>query len=297
MTKRISLVIVLILSILTLGGCASGGYVFTVLSNEQVLESFYIELDEDVITEGGYIYDDAETEVLNTFNSIISNLIINFTDVDHGLTSLEDYTIEQRILEDIGYAEVEDNVVKVTFVFESIADYKLFYNYDESTASEPNVVIEDNIFFIKTTTVTSNYFNGADTSSLATAFLDYFNDGTTIFTLEDIDFTHTYATADTHLHSNADRVYMYEGLKVHEWDIPNDNYSIEREFYEYSIVTVWWYLLALFLTFIFIIVMIITHFGQTVYESVSNKAQKEQDKEQFIARDKIRKDIEKEEGF
>ena len=259
MQKKIVAILVLMFAIFTFSGCAKGNYSINIYDNGRIVETFYVQLNKNAIELAGYDYIEVQEEILNKFEDVRNNLIQSFNASTNDLTILQ----KNQIRNGIRMPSVENNIIGVSFVFDNMEPYsgyevyKLFYGVVDDDEEDDNKVIEDNLFFKKITTTSQTVFKNTDTSTLASELIAYFSDpqnGDLVFTLTDIEFSYSYATASTKLYSNADRVYRTSGgLKVHEWDVPNNNYNMEIEFYQYQIVSTWWYVLALVLTTLFII--------------------------------------------
>ncbi|MGD9901301.1 MAG: hypothetical protein AB7S44_02055 [Spirochaetales bacterium] len=274
MIKKFSAILILIFSVFSLAGCADAFYQVNVYDNGSILEGFYVELDEAQIVAAGYTYGDVLTEVESSFQTVRSNLVNAFINRDDGLTIFEKNVIMQGIRNYV----VSDNIVSISFLFDSYTNYRYFYGQLEEPEPDPeNTIVEDKIFYIKTTTISHTAFNNVGSSSLTASLLDYFSDpanGTETFDLSDVNFTYSYATASTKIRSNADRVYYSSnGLKVHEWSVPSDNLDMQIEFYEYQIVPLWWYVGALVLTGVFIAFLFVKYKAQNYIENKKNNIQ------------------------
>jgi hypothetical protein len=274
MFKKLSSLFIIFLIVLSLAGCASGGYEISQYSDGRILESFYVTLNQNAIELAGYDYQEVEQEVFDKFLEVRNNLATNFTNADNGLNIFQK---EQFINEHIRVPSIENKTIGVSFLFDNYDDYKLFYNIVDEGEEPENKTVEDKIFFIKTTTTTATVFKNTQSSSLADELLAYFSDplnGNIIYDFSDIDFSYSYATKSSKLRSNADRTfYTSGGLKVHSWDVPQNNYDFEIEFYEYQIVSTWWYVLALALTFVFIIAVVARHRYEIIIETKAKKVQ------------------------
>jgi hypothetical protein len=259
MLKKTYTLLIMIIIVISFTGCANGGYAISTYSDGRVNESFYIELNQVTIELGGYNYEQVKTQVLTAFESIRTNLVDNFNNSENELNAIQKmHFVNQHIR----MPSIENNIIGISFLFDSYNDYKLFYGVDtqEDDQDPSNTITEDNIFYIKKTSITKTIFNNTNNSTLATELLNYFSGepyGSEVFTMEDLNLSYSYATHSTKLRSNADLIYnTASGLKVHEWQVPSNNYSFEIEFYEYKIVSSWWYVLALVLTAVFTITLL-----------------------------------------
>ena len=267
MRKKIVAIIILFIGIITFSGCAKADYVVSFYNDGRISERFSVELNVNAITLAGYDYNDVKTEILSYFNTLRISLINNFLSYENDLLPTE----RSLILNNIQAPNTENNVISITFMYDNMGNkytgyeiYKLFYGANDDDEEEDNVVVEDNTFFLKKVTTTTTIYGGMETSNLRTTLLDYFanyENANLIFTDEDVDFTYSYAHNSTKIYSNADKIYnTYSGLKVHEWKISSENYSEEIEFYQYQIISTWWYVLALAITVLFIIGVLIYYF-------------------------------------
>jgi len=242
----------------TLSGCASGGYSVNIYSDGRIMETFYVELNQNAIELAGYDYLEVQNLILSKFEEVRTDLINQFYATHLELSQEKLDAVTQYVR----FPAIENNMIGVSFTFNNYDDYKLFYNVIDDEQPD-NEVTENHTFYVKTITTTYTAFKNAEESSLATELLSYFSNvenGNLTFTLEDVDFTYAYITSNTKLKSNADRSYLTgSGLRVHEWDIPNDDYDIAIEFYEYAILSTWWYISALLMTTIFIAWYLLFH--------------------------------------
>lgn len=273
MLKKISSLFIIFLIVFSLAGCASGGYEISQYSDGRILESFYVTLNQNAIELAGYDYSEVEQQVFDKFLEVRSSLVASFNIADNGLNIFQK---EQFINEHIRVPSIENKTIGVSFLFDDYEGYKLFYNIVDDGEEPDNITVEDKVFFIKTTTKTATVFKNTQNSSLANELLAYFSDpenGNIAYDFSDVNFSYSYATKSSKLRSNADRTfYTSSGLKVHSWDVPADNYDFEIEFYEYKIVSTWWYVVALALTFVFIIALIARHRYEVIIEAKTKEA-------------------------
>lgn len=244
-------------------GCAEAGYQISIFKDGTIRQTFYVQLDEELITEAGYDITATKDQIINSIDDLIhgtGGLVEEFEAVDHGATPLEDLQIEQRIKAGIGYATEKDGVIGVTLNFSAYEDFRLFYRYDVEEPEPNEELVEETPFYIKTTTYSSTIFKNVPESSLLILFLEMFDDQPTIFNLNDVTFYHNYASYDTKLRSNADNVYYSNGLKVHSWQVGEETLERQIEFYEYDIIVLWWYVLALVLTITLMLIILVLHF-------------------------------------
>jgi len=267
MRKKIIALIILFVSIVTFSGCANADYVISFYNDGRISERFSVELNVNAITLAGYNYDEVKNEILSYFNTVRISLINSFLSYNNDLLPTE----RSLILNNIQAPNVENNIISINFMYDNMGTkytgyqiYKLFYGVNDEDDDESNVVVEDNLFFLKTTTKTTSIYGGMETSNLRTTLLEYFanyENANLIFTDDDVNFTYSYAHNSSKIYSNADKVYTtYSGLKVHEWEISSENYSEEIEFYQYQIISTWWYVLALAITVLFIIGALLYYF-------------------------------------
>lgn len=257
MQKKLTVLFMLFFILFSLTGCAEGGYSVNIYSDGRITETFYVDLDQSVLELAGYDYLEVQTLIFNSFSDVRDSLIANFRNSENNLSIMEETAFINSYIRP---PSIENSAIGISFLFPNYDNYKLFYDIQDD-GEEDNYVEEDKIFYIKRTTTTQTAFRNGDTSSLATGLLEYFSNpanGNEVFTLVDVDFTYSYTTSSSKVSSNADRIYYTaSGLKVHEWNVPADNYSMEIEFYEYRIVALWWYVLGLGLTGLFIVSLLI----------------------------------------
>jgi hypothetical protein len=258
MQKKLLTIFILVISILAFSGCADANYSVSIYDNGRIVETFYVELNQSAIELAGYNYQEVQNEILGKFEAVRNNLINSFNLSNNNLTILQ----KNQIRAGIRTPSIENNLIGVSFVFDEVEPYsgyevyKLFYQIEDDGNDEDNATVEEFILFKKITTTSQTVFQNLENATLTTELLAYFSDpqnGNIDFTLNDVNFRYAYATSSTKLYSNADKVYKTSsGLKVHEWVVPSNNVNMEIEFYEYQIVSTWWYILALGLTVFFV---------------------------------------------
>lgn len=261
LTKHLKLIILAVFAFI-LTGCAQMDYSRIVFANGRVQDRVVITLDTDKIKAAGYstnslltvIQNDLELYFLSGVRSFKSESQsnINFTEEQKNL-------INNSILSSVDITADLKKVV-ATITFENNEVFDMYYTWqkqqNETPEEEPasNVIVKKGFYF-NTYIQTSSTAYGDIINSF---FYEKYSTDLGLsqhFTLNDISFSQIYASNNLALKSNALYTEVNSGIKFHYWQVNPLNNNQTLEFYAYSPQTTSWYVTALAISLLAVIII------------------------------------------
>lgn len=259
--KKISLLIVLIMffCVTLLTGCGSVAFSMVQYSSGQIAQTFSVKLDRQVIEQGGYDYDVSVSKVKSVLDNVMLKQKLRFQTLDETVCSS---VIKEQVLKDLKIvnATEKDDVIYVQMIFDNATSYRYFYNLNQEQ-SQNTYITEDHAFYKKVSTVGyTKFYNFLEDEIYKQAVIEMQNYFSTsqMFSINDLDFVYCYAISqDYHMYSNADYVYYNNGLAIHAWRLTADSLDRLVVFYQIIAKPFLWYVLAIGLTFVLILLLTI----------------------------------------
>lgn len=243
MKKFISLLFIFIFSAILFSGCAKVDYSIALFEDGSVQQCLTVELDKADIEAHGYNFEDAKTKIKTEMNSFLTN--INQRHLLYCFTkgvSTEDSGIK--------FGVQEKDVVNIyCYVkFDSTTIYKDFYQIVDNP---DDTKVETHIFYNEYYSENPSVYANIEENIYAQNIQAYFSE----YSLEDVEYNFTYATSSNKIYSNCDNVTYENGLKIHSWTFNADKLnSRTTRMYQIGINTAPWYVVALIIVFLFLII-------------------------------------------
>ena len=242
------LCLILLCTVFLFAGCATIEYDRIVLEDGTILDAVSVKLDNEKIENAGFNVNDAKEGVKTKMGNYLLQVINTFKAREDGLSSIEKYAV----LNNLTYSVTENNdYIIASIKFKNYNTFKYFYGLhlvEDTDKNEPDKVEE---FLInKYVNTGKTIFSTDDAKYITNDFIAYFDNK---FSLDDTNLSYVFGTSEDKLYSNANYQYSLNGINFHQWII-ND---INQEISTYTIVPkpVNWYLLALGLTFVLIVIL------------------------------------------
>lgn len=242
------LCLILLCTVFLFAGCATIEYDRIVLEDGTILDAVSVKLDNEKIENAGFNVNDAKEGVKTKMSNYLLQVVNTFKAREDGLSSIEKYAV----LNNLTYSVTENNdYIIASIKFKNYNTFKYFYGLhlvEDTDKNEPKKVEE---FLInKYVNTGKTIFSTDDAKYITNDFIAYFDNK---FSLDDTNLSYVFGTSEDKLYSNANYQYSLNGINFHQWII-ND---INQEISTYTIVPkpVNWYLLALCLTFVLIVIL------------------------------------------
>lgn len=274
MKKQFLSVLILIVCMFAMCGCANMEYMRVVDDNGQIMDKFTIELDKKEITSkiGAVRYAELKEDIRIDLKNYTDNLI------DRRLVLQREYGGQKDFLNGVGIAVSEwfalDSNTDQIFVqlnYASLEYYKLINGISDEVQTEDDSEIVSNLFVSKYIIKTANTFGNLEQLGGDENYFDYYTGHYPEFSMNDVNLTQIYGTTDLRLKSNADYVEKIEGINYHLWEIDSKDgayKTCELSYYYLTAVGTGWYIIALALSLVLAIILV------TVYVVKGIKAKK-----------------------
>ncbi|MBE5738244.1 MAG: hypothetical protein E7354_00715 [Clostridiales bacterium] len=296
--KIITTIVLLLVAVFSLCGCASIQMVRAIDANGTIIDRMVIELNESKINKAG--------KTVAEVKSVIKNDIIAFRQYVNDWKSqfaIEDFpelalSLENGIL--VNDTEV-GNKLTIAIEFSNWTMFGLFYGIVNLEDVEYQKAMTDvgpflsalllnqygnedmGVFLYKYSLVRDEGFvknlqglTGEEGTSFATLYEKYKTLTNNYYDIDDLDISQIFAYPDEKLYSNADETEVTGGLTMMMWDLSNKADGFKMEIYKLGPKTAGWYILALIISAV-AVVIIVAKFGvNSAKNKVSVKITKEE---------------------
>ncbi len=295
--KIITTLILLVLSIFSLYGCASLQFVCAVDGNGTIIDRLVIELDEAKINKSHANPETVKNAIQNdiiAFHDAIQEWKGQFSIVDTPEIAL---SLENGILFD---TSTVGNKITVSLEFQNWTMFGLFYGFITVDGVEYEKAMSDvgpfltnlllgqygtenmGLFLYKYSHVKDSGFidnlQGVAESG-DTTFSDLYEKYRTLtnnyYETADLDISQVFAYPDEKLYSNADETEVTGGLTFMIWNLSDKSEDFEMEIYKLGPRAVAWYVIALIISALVAIALIIKFSINSSKKAVSVKITKE----------------------
>jgi len=294
MKKYLTIVLMLIISCVTFVGCANIEFIRAVDATNTIVDKLVIELDRSKIEKSGADYD-------TVVNTITGDMQFFRNKVENWKEQFIDYPEIYTKIKEKGYIFVThtplvNNKLTLSIEFNGWDMFGLFYGYSEIENFEYQKVMEDvgpfikgilneeytqenyGLFLIKYSIIKScGIENLAEDFTFGTEeYYEKYRDLTNSrYSTNDITFSQIFAFPDDRLYSNADDKEVQGGLTMLRWDFSDKDENYEMIIYKLAPKTVAWYILALVLATIFVVIITI-YFHKKAKNQVEVRITKQQ---------------------
>jgi len=249
--KKLILSFLLIIIALISTGCASIEYERVLNTDGTIVDAVCVKLDNNKIVSAGYNIETVTKDIKSKMTLYLNALIQSFYKRDDGLLDIEKINVYNNVTTTVS----ENNgYIIASIKFRNYNTFKYFYglhlveNNDDDSENIKNFLFDKNISTGKT------IFATQDAKLITNEFLSYFNNN---YTLEDAELSYLFGTPESKLHSDANYQFTQDGVKYHQWIVTDINQDIST--YTYRFKPVNWYISALVLTFVLILVLFIIY--------------------------------------
>lgn len=281
MSKKIFIFAIIILSSIILTGCAN---ITTTVNwiDGAIVEEIGIKLDKDIISHHGYNYEGIIKDLYDVKEGVAQGLLVDWLKEAKANYVAKVYEYfsgkDELIIEYLNFGLIDSGITPTSDGFTmsltfSHFNYFMFFNDMELKIGETHIIDvpfngdvqkqEDDLTsaYIQTTTTlfagclnkTVDGVNIVD--KIKAIFADNVKVGVTTpisFDLEDVDLVYTFITPYRRLHSDGE-VQKVNNKYEHTWEIDITNTDQEIHFYRVSANSTVWYLSALCITLIFLV--------------------------------------------
>lgn len=261
--KYLSLILVLSCVVL-LAGCANIEYQRLVDDFGQILDKITVEIDSSKLASdinAETLVEWVKTDLRNDYVRPMEYRLLQYQYAHP--TEYHEFREKVRIGEPV--ASLDNGVYKISVetVFASSDVMRYLYGYDASTSDDSSGLTESKTFFIKKYTQTSDNVFGDITQiefngeNLYQKYAGYVGDE---YDASDITLTQIYGSSDSRMHTNATETIDYNGFTCHLWEFSGDNSSGKLMFYYVTANPTGWYVLALAITAVTVLLVVAVYF-------------------------------------
>ena len=273
--KVLTIIFLLLVSVTTFFGCAKVEFIRAIDSSETIIDKLAISLDESKINKAG--------EDLTSVISKIDGDMIHFRNRvdDWKISEFAEYPELYESVKDGIKVEVtkpRKNEISIAIEFSNWKMFGLFYGYAVAEDFEYNAFLQDHGPFIANI-LNSDYEdndyglflikyailkNGGIEENIQNFEFDgtnYYEKYRSLFMnrygMEEVEVSQIFAFPDDRLHSNADDSEVQGDLTLLRWDLSNKTDDFEMTIYKITANTTSWYVLALILSAVSVIIITI----------------------------------------
>lgn len=241
--------LLILCSLILFTGCASIEYERIISSDGTILDAVSVKLDEEKITSAGFDLESAKSDVKNKMNNYLLQIVNAFQTRSDNLTLID----KLAVMNNISYSVLEqNNYIIASIKFKNYNAFKYFYGLHLIEDTGDNTKIVEDFLVNKYVTTGKTIYSTADAQLITNDFLAYFDNK---FTLDDSSLSYVFGTSSDKLYSDATNHFSLNGINFHQWIIDDVNQEINT--YTLRANPVNWYLLALGLTFVLIVILFI----------------------------------------
>lgn len=274
--------LILLCSLILFTGCASVEYQRVVSSDGTILDAVSVKLDKEKITNAGFDFDSAKNGVKNKMNNYLLQIVNAFQTRSDNLTLIEKFAV----MNNLSYSVLEqDDYIIAGIKFKNYNAFKYFYGLHLVEDSDDDTKVVEEFLVNKYITTGKTIYSSDDAQYITNDFLAYFDNK---FTLDDAELSYVFGTSSDKLYSDATNHFSLSGINFHQWIIDDVNQEINT--YTLKANPINWYLLALALTLVLIIVLYIV----SLFSKIKKKEEKLLDIHNEVKSEKLHdKQIEK----
>lgn len=261
--KKIFTCLVLMLVVIFASGCANVDYQRIVNNDGTIIDAVCVKLDEEKITTAGYNIATVTNEIKNKMTIYLQAMLMDFYDRDDGLLTIEKITVTNNLTAGVTN---ENGYIIASIKFKNYDAFRYYYGLHLIQEENDNANIVEEFLFNKNISTGKTIFSGADAKYFTNEFLAYFNNN---FTIEDATLSYVFGTPENKLHSDATKQYSSGGINYHQWIVTDVNQEINT--FTYQIKPINWYILALGLTLLFMLILFII----SLFKKKTKKVQEE----------------------
>lgn len=265
LTRHLKLISLAVFAFI-LAGCAQIDYSRIVFANGRVQDRVVVSLETEQIQAAGFNTNALLSNIQNDLELFFLGPVRLFksqSQTNANLTEEQKALINTSILSSVDItADLKKVVATITFEDATVFDMYYAWQKQQSGSSEEeetssNVTVKKGFYFNTYVQSTSSAYGDIINGALAPFYEKY---ATTIglsqrFNLSDVNFSQIYASSNLGLKSNAQFTEVNSGIKFHYWQIDPLQPNQKLEFYAYSPQTTSWYITALAISLLTVIII------------------------------------------
>ena len=276
-SKKLKALLLLGMAVI-LTGCANIEYSRVVYPTGEILDSITVTLDTQQITAANYnltalteiIRDDLSLYFLTNISTFKSESWIC-----DDLTQEEKNDIQNNITYDANITNDKTQVIAYIY-FKNRTAYTAYqtwlnpnYETELQEANTPTIVTGTffNTQIITNNSVYAQYLQSSIANTINTKYFNTLGLGETFNLSDDITIMQSYGNADTSIDSNATSILLEGGIKMHVWEIDPTTTSQVLEFYYHTPNTPNWYLSALSIAVISVLIIYVNKILKGKYQN------------------------------
>lgn len=269
--KCILAFVMLILSAFCFAGCANIEFIRAIDSQNVIIDKLVIEVDESKINKSG-------VELKTIMDSINDDLIAFRLSVDKWKEQFDNHAEIKNMIKDGIYvdASIIKNKASIAIQFANWQMFGLFYGYTEVDDFEYSKALEDigpfvdkmmtedydneqfGLFLIKYSIIRNSGIGNKLTDftfNNTNYYEKYINMTNNHYSVDDISLSQIFAYPDDRVYNNADSKYVQGGMTFMQWSLDDKPEDFQMEIYKLVPKSLWWYILALVISAIFVIII------------------------------------------
>lgn len=247
--KKIMLTFILCFIIFLTTGCASIQYERVVNTDGTILDAVSVKLDKEKITNAGFNIETVTNDVKNKMNLYLNALVQSFYNRDDGLLDIEKIAVYNNLTTGVS---IQNDYIIASIKFRNYNSFRYFYGLHLVEDTKDDETTIKGFLFNKNLSTGKTIFSGSDAEFITNEFMSYFNNK---FTINDAKLSYVFGTPESKIHSDSNYEFSEDGINYHQWIITNKNQEITT--FTYQMKPVNWYILAIALTCVLIIVLFI----------------------------------------
>lgn len=247
--KKVLLTFFMAFIILFTTGCASIEYERILNTDGTIIDAVCVKLDNEKIQNAGFNITNLTKDIKSKMNLYINSMVQSFYNRDDGLLDIEKISVYNNITTTV---TDQNNYIVASIKFRNYNTFKYFYGLHLNEDTDDDTKLIEEFLFNKNLSTGKTIFSTSDAQFITNEFLTYFNNQ---FTVEDTELSYVFGTPENKIHSDATYQFSQDGVNYHQWIITDINQDITT--YTYQMKPVNWYIMALVLTFILIIVLFV----------------------------------------
>ncbi len=244
--KNLFSLIIMVLCVCVLGGCASIDYSRTITSDGVITDRIVVEVSDEAMkrctVSKRELYDTIKADFDTYYIEPIRQFKTEFWASEYS------FEIKQQVSLGINFdvREVGNQIIcDVTFANSQIFRYYYPFEATDNDPTNNRAQFVEGTFVGKYQRLSNNAFVVMRNENLKSMISKYKAMFGHLFNEGDLVLTQEYASPDLKQHSNAHDTEIADGLKMHHWKIDGNDLDFQIEFYEVVPNTGNWYILGL----------------------------------------------------
>lgn len=279
--RLLTILIILLVSTTTFFGCAEVEFVRQIDSYNKIKDMLVVTLNENEIKQKSPTnYKELMTNAKNSIESDMQKFCEEVKNWQESAQFSDYYDLGQKVLNGIEIKCIRNDLsqkITLEIIFSDWKMFGLFYGYAEATDFEYTKFMEDHgpfidrilnsdfesdtsgLFFIKYSILQNRGIKNDiyDFKFKNTNYYQKYKDMFAGYGISDISLSQTFMYPDDRLYSNADYKEVIADVTILKWDLSDKADDFEMTIYKVAPKSSSWYVLALILSAIFVVIITI----------------------------------------